>query len=81
MKPAPHNRAQYGPPGEKIPGSQWIRDYCARCNEPLRVRGLYCEDGSRFDHYCEQCDPQPPRYQALAPHQESVRNRQSNKTL
>ncbi len=80
MIEAPSNRARYGPPGEEIPGSLWIRDYCARCQTPLRVRGLYL-NGVRFDHYCERCDPDPPKYQALSPHQESVRNRQSNKAI
>lgn len=29
--------ARYGCPGDPIPGSVYVRDYCAVCGEPIRV--------------------------------------------
>lgn len=37
--------------GRKIPGSRYVRDFCNRCNEPIRV--IDC-DGK---NYCRECDP------------------------
>lgn len=38
------------PVGSRIPGSQYLRDYCSRCGEPMRVE----EVGA---NYCEDCCP------------------------
>jgi len=29
--------ARYGAPGDPIPGSAYVRDYCAVCGDPIRV--------------------------------------------
>ena len=40
--------------GQKIPGSRFLRCFCAECNAPMRTitKELY------NDHYCGLCDPQ-----------------------
>lgn len=39
--------------GQKIPGSRFLRCFCARCKTPMRTtsKELY------NDHYCELCSP------------------------
>ena len=83
------------PRGTPIEGSKLrlYRDYCADCQTPLRVsrEKLFTtesiEAGRKFvidpskENYCEKCDPHPVRYQRLAPHQELVRRRQSDKDI
>jgi hypothetical protein len=39
--------------GAPIPGSAYYRDYCPRCNAPMRVARNRIGD----NNYCEDCDP------------------------
>jgi len=75
------HRPTFGAPGSEIQGSRFIRDYCARCDDPLRVRGLYDGQDNRVNHYCESCSPNVSYYQRLSPRQESVRRRQSDRSI
>lgn len=67
--------------GDRIPGSLFRRDFCARCGTPMRVVSLYDDENRRKKHYCEECDPHAPDYQPLCRRQESVRRRQSDRTI
>lgn len=42
--------------GQRIAGSRFFREYCARCHEPMRVT----QDLVGTKPMCEQCDPKPP---------------------
>lgn len=37
--------------GQRIPGSNLLRDFCARCLEPIRT------DRPNGQQFCRQCDP------------------------
>lgn len=58
----PKGRA-FGKAGDRIPGSRLLRDYCKRCDEPIRVNEVFREwydinHGKmrmRVDNYCENC--------------------------
>ena len=67
------------PKGTQIPGSKYYRDYCTRCEEPLRI--AY----SRLDltNYCERCSPREVGEfgSTLSARQRTVLFRQSNKDI
>lgn len=48
--------------GERIQGSKFVRDFCARCGEPIRVATIFDEKvpDRRIENYCNDCDPRPP---------------------
>ena len=39
--------------GEGIKGSRFLRDFCARCDEPMRVSDC------NGNNLCEECRPHP----------------------
>jgi len=39
--------------GDRIPGSRYFRDFCKRCETPMRVG----EAGLRIGVCCEDCEP------------------------
>lgn len=49
--------------GQAIPGSKFVRDYCWKCGEPIRVShgGKSQIAGLKLDriNFCEKCDPRP----------------------
>ena len=45
-------RRPYGERGEKIPGSQLVRDYCGHCGEAIRV----VDASPEKKNYCLECD-------------------------
>lgn len=54
--------------GERIKGSKFVRDFCARCGEPIRVITIFDEKvvatlgerEARIQNFCNDCDPRPP---------------------
>lgn len=44
--------AEYGAPGEPVPGSLYYRQYCARCGDPIRVGASNAESPSCLCHAC-----------------------------
>lgn len=67
------------PKGMQIPGSKFYRDYCARCEEPLR----FYYDSLDESNYCERCSPREVGAfgSTLSERQRSVLFRQSNKDI
>lgn len=43
--------------GSKIEGSRYLRDYCYRCQTPMRVVRCWDDDGNRITHICCECSP------------------------
>jgi len=43
--------------GDRIPGSQYYREFCGRCGTPMRVPLSAIE--SNLSGQCERCDPRP----------------------
>ena len=41
--------------GDPVPGSMFYRDFCAGCQEPMRVT----EDRLKTSNYCGQCSTKP----------------------
>ena len=51
--------------GAKIKGSRFIRDFCARCGEPMRVVRIRDSNGIPVEHFCKECNPgRPPQFAA-----------------
>jgi len=46
------------PTGSPIPGSRFLRAYCDRCNEPMRVTSHVIN--LRMPIFCEKCEPSIP---------------------
>jgi hypothetical protein len=80
--PTPDTLKEYGVPGSRIPGSRFLRDYCANCDTPIRVVSIVHAGGGRKKNYCSQCEgmgaqekrhvhpapsPLPPLRQAIDP--------------
>jgi hypothetical protein len=40
-------------PGERVPGSRWVRAFCVGCGTPIRVM-TYVKN---FPYLCEKCRP------------------------
>ena len=38
--------------GDPIPGSKFLRDFCAECEEPIRVTSISTQN------YCHECRPE-----------------------
>lgn len=54
MTPTPETLRRYGRPGAPIPGSDYVRAYCVRCAEPIRVSPR----SKASVHQCDDChDP------------------------
>lgn len=47
--------------GEPIPGSRYVRDFCAGCGEPIRVTQRLLDDakGCPVPHFCDRCGTRP----------------------
>jgi ferredoxin len=48
--------------GERIKGSKFLRDFCTRCGEPIRVasvENIHNGVSHRVDNYCTDCYPRP----------------------
>ena len=43
----------WGEIGSPIPNSKYVRGYCVRCGEPMRILPV----NSTLTNYCEECDP------------------------
>ena len=41
--------------GEPVPGSKYVRDFCAACGEPMRVVSVVDDFGRRIEHTCGTC--------------------------
>lgn len=50
--------------GQRIPGSRYVRDFCARCKEPIRVRFAGIDP-----NFCESCDMRGPVVRQAIPAQ------------
>ena len=53
--------------GDPIPGSRLVRDFCAKCKEPIRVNesDLFFDENGKLittidnPNYCQDCKPRP----------------------
>ena len=58
MKPSERMIRQYGEAGSKIPGSKYLRAYCAGCHEPIRVAKVAkTKEGEVLNSLCADCWP------------------------
>lgn len=62
--------------GAPIPGSRYVRDFCAGCGEPIRVspENLTSARGERIPNFCEVCTnrrPLPPVRDPAVPEEPS----------
>jgi hypothetical protein len=51
--------------GAPIPGSRFVRDFCANCGEPMRI----CPDRVGEENYCSECEPPAPAHIGLCKRQ------------